>query len=971
MTFSPEVLTTGAITGLIYALLAAGLVLVYRSTGVINFAYGELGALCAAVLAKLVDIGWPFWLALLAAVGLGAVLGGAIELLIVRRLQSSPRLVLLVATIGVGQLLFLGQLVLPLKTKDLAYPTPIHREVNIGDLLFSGKYFLVLAVVPAVVVMLGLFLTRTPYGIAIRASAENPDAARLAGINPARVSTVVWVLSGALAALTVVMFNPVRGVIAGIPSQALGPGLLLRALAAALIGGLVSLPLALAGGILIGVSEALLLVNVDNKGAADAVLFLLILVVLLVRTRKGERGTFTGGFVPTPRPKPVPAALADHPLVRRLPQLALGVPLVVAVVLPFVFSGSDQVFLLSKVLIFAIAAISVTLLIGWAGQLTLGHFAFVGLGSMVTGALVARGVPFFAAVGYAVVAGMLAGFVVGAPALRLKGLFLAITTLAFAIASSSWLFPSETLRGPSSALTVPRADVFGLSLKPQRTYYFLCLLVLVAVGLVVSHVRRTGFGRSVIAVRDNEDRSSSLTVSPAFVKLATFALSAAIAALAGGLLAGLRVSFGSTAFGPELSLQMVSLVIIGGLGSVAGAVIGAAYVVGLPALFGDTPEVALMTSGVGLLLLLLYLPGGLVSLVFQGRDALLDLLARRAQAPVVEVPVQRARVSPVRPRPDHATSDAPALRASDVGIHLGGRPILTGVDLTVQHGETVGLIGANGAGKSTLLGVLSGFLTAGTGSIELYGQDVTGLAAHQRARLGMGRVFQDARLFGDLTVREAVMVALESRERSELLPSLLALPPSRRAERAKRAEADEVIAFLGLGRYADHAIVSLSTGSRRIVELACLLAQEARLLLLDEPTAGVAQREAEAFGPLVSSLRKELDATVVIIEHDIPLVSAMSDRLYCLALGEVIAEGTPDQVRTDPAVVAAYLGTDERAISRSGALTPKEIAVPVPASASNGKPARRSSTATKQGQRAAASASTTKATRTLIKGETP
>jgi ABC-type branched-subunit amino acid transport system ATPase component len=214
--------------------------------------------------------------------------------------------------------------------------------------------------------------------------------------------------------------------------------------------------------------------------------------------------------------------------------------------------------------------------------------------------------------------------------------------------------------------------------------------------------------------------------------------------------------------------------------------------------------------------------------------------------------------------------------------------------------------------------VLSGFLKPGAGRIELFGQDVTGLSAHQRARLGMGRIFQDAALFGDLTVREAVMVALEARERSDLLPSLLALPPSRRAERSKRVQADEVIGFLGLGRYADNPIASLSTGSRRIVELACLLAQEARLLLLDEPTAGVAQREAEAFGPLVSSLRRELDATVVIIEHDIPLVSAMSDRLYCLALGEVIAEGTPDEVRTNPAVVSAYLGTDERAIVRSG-----------------------------------------------------
>jgi ABC-type branched-subunit amino acid transport system ATPase component/ABC-type branched-subunit amino acid transport system permease subunit len=541
---------------------------------------------------------------------------------------------------------------------------------------------------------------------------------------------------------------------------------------------------------------------------------------------------------------------------------------------------------------------------------------------MVTGALVARGVPFFAAVGYAVVAGLLAGIVVGAPALRLKGLFLAITTLAFAIAASSWLFPSETLRGPSSSLTVPRAHLFGISLAPQRNYYFLCLAVLVGVALSVSHVRSTGFGRSIIAVRDNEDRSSSLTVSPAFVKLATFALSAAVAALAGGLLAGLRVSFGAGSFGPALSLQMVSLVIIGGLGSVPGAVIGALYVVGLPAIFGDSPEVALMTSGIGLLVLILYLPGGLVSLLFRARDGLLGWMARRDGdgTAAVQPTVATARVSPVRPRPaDQVVAEgAPALTARDVSIDLGGRPILIEVGLAITHGETVGLIGANGAGKSTLLGVLSGFLKSGSGTIELFGEDVTSLSAHARARSGMGRIFQDARLFGDLTVREAVMVALEARERSEVLPSLLALPPSVRAERAKRAQADEVISFLGLGRYAGAPIATLSTGSRRIVELACLLAQEARLLLLDEPTAGVAQREAEAFGPLVSSLRRELDATVVVIEHDIPLVSAMSDRLYCLALGEVIAEGTPEEVRNNPAVVAAYLGTDERAIVRSG-----------------------------------------------------
>jgi ABC-type branched-subunit amino acid transport system permease subunit/ABC-type branched-subunit amino acid transport system ATPase component len=922
LVLSPELVLLGAITGLVYGLLAAGLVLTYRATGVVNFAYGELGALCAAVLAKLViDLHWNFFAALAVALLLGAVLGGAIELIIVRRLFRAPRLVLLVATIGASQLLFFAQVILPLETTNGRFPSPINREVFIGDLLFSGKHFVVLAVVPAVVAMLALFLTRTPQGIAIRAAADNPDAAELAGISAKRVSTMVWVIGGALAALTVVLYAPIRGVIAGIPQPALGPGLLVRALAAALIGRLVSLPWALAGGVAIGVVEALLFVNVANKGAADAALFGLVLLVLLVR--RGTNQEFRDeGFVPTPRPQPVPAALLGTPVLRRVRRLGLGLPIAAAVALPLVFSGADDVFLFSRVAIIAIAAVSVTVLIGWAGQLSLGHFAFVGLGSMVTGALVARGLTFGAATGYAVLAGAVAGLLVGAPALRLKGLFLAITTLAFAIAAANWLFTLDVLKGPTNTLTVPRGTLLGYDLAPQRNYYYLCLAVLLVTGAAVARWRTTGAGRAIVAVRENEDRASSLTLSPAVVKLGAFAFSAALAALAGALLAGLRVSFAPTAFGPELSLQLVGIVIIGGLGTVAGAILGTIYVIGLPILLGDSPEVALLTSSAGLLVLLLYLPGGLVSLVYRARDALLAFLSTRAEPGAdagASEPLRAVRT--VLHRQPAAVDEAgPALAARGIELAFDARPILTGVDLTVARGETVGLIGANGAGKSTLMAVLSGHLRGDAGTVEILGRDASGLAAHQRARLGVGRIFQDARLFGDLTVTETVQVALEARQRSELVPSLLALPPSRRAERAKVAEAAEVIAFLGLGRYADHAIASLSTGSRRIVELACLVAQDARVLLLDEPTAGVAQREAEAFAPLVASIRRELDASIVIIEHDIPLVSAMSDRLYCLALGEVIAEGHPDEVRRDPAVVAAYLGTDERAIRRSGTL---------------------------------------------------
>ena len=216
------------------------------------------------------------------------------------------------------------------------------------------------------------------------------------------------------------------------------------------------------------------------------------------------------------------------------------------------------------------------------------------------------------------------------------------------------------------------------------------------------------------------------------------------------------------------------------------------------------------------------------------------------------------------------------------------------------------------------MNAIGGFVPS-DGRVEVLGTDVTGKAAHRRAAAGLGRSFQGAELFGDLTVRETVATALETRGYAGLLSVGLGLPKARRLDRAVRAQADEILAFLGLGPFGERFISELSTGTRRIVELGCLMAAEARLLCLDEPTAGIAQRESEAFGPLLLRLREELSASLLVIEHDMPLVMAISDRIYCLEAGVIIAEGPPDAVRHDSRVIASYLGTDEQAIARSGA----------------------------------------------------
>jgi ABC-type branched-subunit amino acid transport system ATPase component len=196
---------------------------------------------------------------------------------------------------------------------------------------------------------------------------------------------------------------------------------------------------------------------------------------------------------------------------------------------------------------------------------------------------------------------------------------------------------------------------------------------------------------------------------------------------------------------------------------------------------------------------------------------------------------------------------------------------------------------------------------------------VSGQAAYLRARLGLGRTFQAATLFPELTVRETVQLALEARGRTSFWGSLLFYPGSIAKERTRRAEAAELIDFLGLGRYADRFIAELSTGTRRIVELTSMLAVRPRVICLDEPTAGVAQREAEAFGPLIKRIQHELEATLIVVEHDLPLIMSISDRIYCLEAGSVIAHGSPEDVRSNSLVVSSYLGTDDRAIQRSNA----------------------------------------------------
>lgn len=931
-----QILFNGIAQGAVYGLLAIAVVLIYRSTRVINFAVGNMGLVGTGLLVILVEnYSVPYWLALPIALVAGTIYGAVIELIVIRRLFRAPRVIVLVATIGVAQLsLAILNLYPDLVGEGLKFPVPFDSKWDIGDVQMSGSQLAIIVVTPLIAVVLGWALNRTLIGRTVKAAANNPDLARIAGISPKIVSTCVWAVGGLLATVAMTLIGGLSATAGSLAS--LGPNTLLRALVAALIARFRSFPAALAAGVGIGVAETLLRFNVtDQPGLIDTLLLVLVLVIVTLQPR--ERGD-TEVFAFTPKTDPMPERLRTIFWARNLDRLALLVPITLAIALPFIVTQPSRHLLYATILAFAVCALSLTVLTGWAGQLSLGQMAFAGIGALLAAALTRGlkihwvvggiqlldfelyGIPFLLAIVVAATATSLLAVVIGAGALRVRGLLLAVTTFAFAIASVSWIYRLNVLSG-GNASSVPfkRGDLFGLELD-LRNYYYVVLAVLVALVALLGRIRRSGAGRVTLAVRDNPTSAAAYTVHPSSVKLRAFAMSGWIAGLGGALLAGAlqQISFSDPSFLVESSLSLVAMVVIGGMGSTVGAVIGAMWVVGLPSIAGDNAVVPLLSSGVGLLILLLYFPGGFVQIAHRARSAVYRYLERRL--PPLEktttappAAIGRAGRSPI----DHEV----VLRTTGVTVTFGGVIANDHVSIEVLPGEIVGLIGTNGAGKSTLMNAIGGFVPA-TGTVELLGADVTHDHPATRARKGLGRTFQAATLFPELTVRESVQVALEARGRSNLTGVLLFTPRSRARERAKRAEASELIDFLGLGRYAEKTISDLSTGTRRIVELAALLALDAQMLCLDEPTAGIAQRESEAMGPLLVGVRRQLGAAMLIIEHDMPLIMSMSDRVYCLEAGRVIAQGDPQTVRNDPAVIASYLGTDERTIERSDAATP-------------------------------------------------
>jgi ABC-type branched-subunit amino acid transport system permease subunit len=645
LVFSGDIVFDGLVQGLVYALVAFGLLLIYRATGVINFAHGQIGAFGGYLMAVLqIRYDIAFGLSLPLALLAGLVLGVVSEL-VLRRLFTQPRLLLFVATLGLTQVIQLLQLRIPITDEEatqVGFPVLISGQWEVAGLSLTGPQVQVLLVVPALMVFLGWLFHKSAFGMQVRATADNFSAAQLAGIGVRKVSTKVWALAGVLATLSVLLITPLYGGSIGSVQTALGPKLLLLSLVAAMVGRMKSFGWTLVGGLVAGLIDRLLvswsLLGQMPAGANVAVLFVILLVVLFT-TGRGE-SMRDSGWQLTNKVRAARVELTRHPLYRALTLGGMALLAGVALIVPSQLDKASDVLKFSIVPIYLIVALSVTVVTGWGGQLSLGQFGFVALGSY-SNIYFADELPYWLSIIIGIGFGVGAAIIIGIPALRVKGLYLAVITLGFGLMIRSWFLVAEKVApdgGGVAKLNVDRAKGFRLLFwevkgKNFDGIYYFTLFIAVLVILLVWRIRRTGIGRSIIATRDNENSAAAYTVSPNRAKLLAFAVSGGIAALAGALLpladrSG-QFKVDGLAFEFEDSLRIVAVAVVGGIGSITGAILGTLVIVALPLVFDGTEQVELFASGFGMLIVLLYFPSGLISILHSFRDNLLGWIARR------------------------------------------------------------------------------------------------------------------------------------------------------------------------------------------------------------------------------------------------------------------------------------------------------------------------------------------------------
>ena len=673
---------SGAVLGILGALAAIGMALVWRANRIINFAQGDLGALPATLAVLLVTLaGLPWLLGVTIGLAAAIVVGLLADVLVVRRFYRSPRLQLTVVTLGLAQVLAFGALLLPrwwgAGPAIRTMPAPFDASFTGGGVVFDANDLIAMIVAPVLMVAVAVLLRLTDTGVAIRAAADRTDRASMLGIPVRRLEAQVWVLATVLAYVAVVLTAGVASLPFGL---GLGLSVVLRALTAMVIGRMTHLVVIAVTSVTLGILEAGVRWNNGDATLVWPLFAALIVIALLLQRRGATRADRdeSSAWGATGEVRPVPPVLARLPEVR-LTRVALVVlaGLVVLGLPPLL--GTNGQLKAGVIVIFATIGTSVVVLTGWAGQVSLGQMAFVGVGAAIGAwATVEQGWDPLTSMLVAGPIGAVVAVLVGLPALRLRGLYLAVTTLALSLAASEWIFSNRAVDWiPEGSFPRP-ALLHRISLdSPLRLYYF-ALVVLVLCVLALRGVRRSRTGRVLIALRDNEPGTTAYGVPTTRAKLGAFALSGFVASISGVVLVIHQAAFRPVTYGAEESLTVFTATVVGGLGSLIGAVLGAVFQRGSQWLL-PTPW-SVLATGLGVIVVLAVVPDGLGGLLFRARDRLLGMVARRRG--IVDTAFDRshpaAELDALAPAAPAAASAAPPSTNGAVTSPNGSHPPGTG-----------------------------------------------------------------------------------------------------------------------------------------------------------------------------------------------------------------------------------------------------------------------------------------------------
>ena len=895
----------GIVTGSVYGLAATGLVLTYKTSGIFNFAHGAVATVAAYgffALNVTHGVPWPIAFVLCVFV-LGPVIGIVLEL-IARQLAQVRTIYKIVATIGLilaveGFFTAVygssGQTIpeyLPTRTAF----TPWHTVVAWDQIIIT-----MIAVASAA--LLYLFLRFTRVGLAMRGVVDNVELLDLSGTSPVRVRRWSWIIGSTFACLAGVLLAPSLSLDALVLTL-----LIVQAFGAAALGFFSSLPLTFTGGLVVGIVASVLtkygaVTSPDAllSGLPPSVPFLVLFLVLVL----------------TPRRRLVDRRLAARSAVldtwrapARIQVAGSGLALAALIAVPFIISSalmSTYTVALATVVLF----LSLGLLVKTSGQVSLAHAGFAAIGAAAFSHFAAGfHLPWLVALLLAAAVAIPVGAVVAIPAIRLSGVFLALATFGFGIALEQMAYPLRVMFGSGSGgLVAPRPDIWGLG--SDRGYYYLVLFFVVLSTIVVGWLTRSRLGRLLRGLADSPTALATHGASVNITRVLVFCISAFLAALYGGLYGGAVTSVTASSFTSFSSLTLLAVLTLA-LGGAPWYAFFAAAALVIPGAYISSPNLINWLNVIfGLAAVAVSMTGGprpvpaLRRLADRlgGRPA----LAQDDDVATTAAPTAVPSLVPVGATAEVGEDEASGLSIRGLSVRYGGHLAVGDLSVSALKGRITGLIGPNGAGKTTTFNACCGLVRATAGAITLRGKDISALSPAARARLGLGRTFQRMELFDSMTVAENIALGHEaSLAGANPLRHLASVPGERAAVgKSVRAAAD----LCGISGWLPRSVGALSTGQRRLVELARVLAGPFEMLLLDEPSSGLNRAETERFGAVLQRVIADRDIGILLVEHDMELVMRICAKIYVLDFGAQIFEGTPAEVMASEQVRSAYLGS--------------------------------------------------------------